>query len=70
LRIDPNVAAWYDNVAFTTFALQRFDETRATLDAASQQKVDHCLFHASWRHKKAVQRPPNFRRFSTGIVWN
>jgi tetratricopeptide (TPR) repeat protein len=47
LRLDPNVVSSHDNLAFTSLALQRFDETRMILDSAPPQKVDHYLFHTA-----------------------
>jgi tetratricopeptide (TPR) repeat protein len=47
LRMDPNVVAFYDDLAFGTLALQRFDETQVILDSAPPQKVNHYFFHAA-----------------------
>jgi thioredoxin-like negative regulator of GroEL len=47
LRLDPSPVDSYENLAFTTLALQRFDETRTILDSAPPQKVDHYLFHTA-----------------------
>ncbi len=47
LRMDRTVVSSYDSLAYTTLALQRFDETRAILDSAPPQKVDHYLFHTA-----------------------
>jgi len=47
LRLDPNVVSFHDSLAFTSLALQRFDETRIILDSAPPEKVDHYLFHTA-----------------------
>ena len=45
LRMDPSPVDSYEDIAFTTLALQRFDETRTILDSEPPQKVDHYAFH-------------------------
>ena len=45
LRMDPSSVDSYYDLAFTTLALQRFDETRTLLDSAPPQKMDHYLIH-------------------------
>jgi DNA-binding winged helix-turn-helix (wHTH) protein/Flp pilus assembly protein TadD len=47
LLMDPSPVDSYENLAFTTLALQRFDETRTILDSAPPQKVDHYLIHTA-----------------------
>jgi DNA-binding winged helix-turn-helix (wHTH) protein/tetratricopeptide (TPR) repeat protein len=45
LRMDLSTVDSYEDLTFTTLALQRFDETRAILDSEPPQKADHYLFH-------------------------
>jgi eukaryotic-like serine/threonine-protein kinase len=40
LRLAPDSAAWYDNLANDTLALQRFDETRQSIHEAQTRKWD------------------------------
>jgi eukaryotic-like serine/threonine-protein kinase len=47
LRMDPSLVDSYEDLIFTTLALQRFDETRTILDSEPPQKVDHYLFHTA-----------------------
>jgi tetratricopeptide (TPR) repeat protein len=45
LRMDPITIDSYEDLTFTTLALQRLDETRVILDSEPPQKADHYLFH-------------------------
>jgi eukaryotic-like serine/threonine-protein kinase len=46
LRLAPNDVNTYENLATSTLALQRFEETRQILHDAPPQKADHYLYHA------------------------
>jgi eukaryotic-like serine/threonine-protein kinase len=45
VRMDPSNVDSYEDLTFTTLALERFDETRTILDSEPAQKVDHFQFH-------------------------
>jgi serine/threonine protein kinase/tetratricopeptide (TPR) repeat protein len=46
LRLSPDTVIFYENLANYTMALQRFDQTRQTIQEAEARKIDPADFHA------------------------